>query len=374
LNGIEESRELSPDSPEQSGASPLQKDSANAPDSDSSHIPSDKASSVSPATSERPIPNARRSYDSTPGGSIRALRPPDIPSTMRRGSAPAPLGIQVAPPPTTYTPDNRHHPGDFEFISAYTTTNSLSGPSEDGHGLRRGSLPTSYLNGHDARITPQHLPPIPSDPNIRKSSLERSRMRLSSHPYAWQVASTHPSIPNFGMPGHPAMHSPRMAPSASIARNAPRSINPSSGVERTLHPDCYLPVPAISNSYLPPWNVPEPGHSRLRYSLPQLPAANTPLSSEILPGPLPQPGYSFGTAPASIPEDDSNIKYHEEREDRAPQYREAHYPPRFGSLASAISTDSSVSSALYSEGRTGVLPEDDYQVSGWQPDTRRASW
>lgn len=328
-------------------------------------IPAQREDVRSSFSNLSPALNTRRSYESTPAETLLPPHPHDFNPSVRRGSAPAPLGVshQVPLAPTvtsTYLPKVQPH------LPRYSSSATPSVVHADNvhHSYRRGSLPASYLSEETCKAA--YLPPVPSDPSIRRASLERSRLRLSSHPFAWQVASAHGAVPDlYNSTQYGQQFSSESSNVVGGFEGSPLEANlaESNG--------SYLPQPGVYNAYSP-WEIPDDllSQPRSRYQNEQAEILNHQMSSDIVPGPLPQPGYSFGTAPAPIPEDEVNVHVPDDMDEKQIQYRDVHSFPRFSSFTS---TDSTASSAFYSDEQAGDL-HDVYQTpESWQPD-RRASW
>lgn len=311
-------------------------------------------------------PNLWRSHESAPAVHTKAALQPDIAYALRRGSAPAPLGAHMAHPSPYYhgaTNDVDEYGNTVTIWDGGTPPSPLS-TSDDVLGQRRGSLPSLG--------TACRLPPIPADPHIRRMSLQRSKLRLAQHPYAWQVAAANGTIlPN---------HTTSRYPARQTAQESHHSTHSHGNPVHNLHAD-------HQKNQGMQWENTEPQLARAEDSThggqgmhnlrPRAPESESYRSyTEIPPGPLPTPNFSFGTAPAPIAEMEGGENAEEEDTNTGTSLsvEDLH---RFGSFASVVSTDSSVTSAWYSDipsSQDVPLNHDLMPPSNWQGELRRSSW
>lgn len=312
---------------------------------------------------------------------------------MRRESAPAPLGADIQRPPHSLPP----HLTGSEAIHAWSggTPSSPQAIDNELYAMRRGSLPvfgtphhsdnSALLRANVCRVT--GLPGLPVDPNVRRMSLERSRLRLATHPYAPQVAASNRSF-----------SSPFSGP---LMTTAMQNSKPSTAYPSTLPVadwDAFRPSSDSFPSYIRPRrhgsyhsgmyshvNVTDGVHSSVPPHRPY---------TEIVPGPLPAPNFSFGTASSAnvIPETDGDCNHETHGElsttngDLYNQQQIAQQQHRFGSFASISSTETTGSSVttgsawfagsdMMGSSGSGSVEELGAPVS-WanHADVRRASW
>ena len=254
--------------------------------------------------------------------------------------------------------------------------------------LRRGSLPIITRSASDD-FSCHRIQPI-FDPLARRGSLGMDVSRLAAHPYAYLAAAAnnggnslysgpgpvrghriHGSVKSNSLPGPKAAEQYGHLPHSHRSIPSHRASMPfvfSQGTPQSME-TAFVPIkhstPAFTSKY----------HDGL-YSMPSRPVA------EPIPGPLPNPNFSFGDSTASPPAPSPSTSESEQlaaalnsyafpSATDADQEEEVSYGPfasRFSSIASLADSESSITSAFYSEpGSVDEFPSD------FHPHSRRQS-
>ena len=284
--------------------------------------------------------------------------------------------------------------------------NCLDLDSEDLYALRRGSLPvTSAL--YSTQVSHIH----PSDPIVRRCSVDASLQRLALHPYAnlarakntalygpgVGVASSDsashdvPSMSADGPSHYHLMNSRHYSPHrlqrrfvSSSALSAVAQYGSSlptaqySNMRRLSMDSRALRISSLQRMRHSPSPSPLSTYSSIsRSSLPEshlYSMAARPVGSPI-PGPLPMPGFQFGAASTSTPSMASPSSVDSERnspdsirsfsfcgdEENYPSPSYETYTSRFSSVVSIATSESSLNSAYYG----GSIVDQDRRPSTW---------
>ncbi|KAG7098719.1 hypothetical protein E1B28_000632 [Marasmius oreades] len=230
--------------------------------------------------------------------------------------------------------------------------------------IRRGSLPV------DAFPLPEdcHGPPLVGhlDPFTRRRSVDASLHRLAHNPYAGLARAKHSGLAGPRISGH-------LADNFSSARNACLSHHTGtpSGLQLSQHGSLHTrhssmesrpfrcSPPSLINSSSP---SPLSPYYSIRSSLPDnsLFAFSSRTVAAPIPGPLPSPDFSFGAPGVNIhssesdrgsPDSSHGYLFRGDEFDTEDDATSASYDgfSRFGSIASVANSDSSNTSAYYSE-------------------------
>jgi hypothetical protein len=275
---------------------------------------------------------------------------------------------------------------------------SFLGQSNEAHiiGLRRGSLPVNaFPHGHHSSYGPPLLDHL--DPLARRRSVDASLQRLASNPYAHLArakngalfgtrltpyslgrhhqgdrAALYTSQPNSrpGLPHRASM--PHGLAGLDVRRSSMDSR--AFSFHQADFPASPSPSP-LSPYHAVRASLPGPHH----YAL------STRTVSSPLPGPLPSPGFSFGAASSSSlaspssadsernsPDPSHGFAFRTDDVDTEDDQTSASYDAlsRFGSIASIATSESSNTSAYYSD--VGSIADHE-SAAGFGPGVRRGS-
>jgi hypothetical protein len=325
----------------------------------------------------KPDPSAENDPPSSSPGSEHSSEDKNTPDAMEPSSStssrsPSQFSLDSAGG-SWQVPHNAGSPSGFPH--------SIS-PESHLHGLRRGSLPLISVTSDRSMHGPQldHL-----DPLSRRRSVDTSLHRLASHPYAQLAMAKNGALYGHSLSRYPSqlrlstqVHNharPNLAPRASLPQEF-STLSPRQRASldtRGYHFSALSASPPSSSSSSPlSVHPPNTGFDNRHYSIP----ART-ISSPI-PGPLPRADFSFGapslTPPTTSP---SPVGVHCDSPDSMPtlpNYTQARPDDpdteddgtsasydafsRFGSIASLTGSESSSTSAYYSDvGSTGVSPD-----------------
>ncbi|KAJ7178337.1 hypothetical protein C8R43DRAFT_1056641 [Mycena crocata] len=220
---------------------------------------------------------------------------------------------------------------------------------------RRGSLPVNALSSYGAPLVDS------LDPLARRRSVDASLVRLASNPYAQMArAKNNALIATQRLSHGRQQHHLNRTPYMTRPGMPHRSTVPLQQQQHTRHASMdsrgYRIPPSPSPSPLSPYGA-------VRASLPDhhlYPVSSRNISAPI-PGPLPNPGFSFGMANASpdsdrqSPVDFSGFSFpRDDGADTEDDGSASYQISRFSSIAS----ESSATSAYFSEvGSTGEAPD-----------------
>lgn len=231
--------------------------------------------------------------------------------------------------------------------------------------IRRGSLPG------DASFIEDGLPIAQLDPFARRRSVDASLHRLAANPYANLARAKNSALSASRFSGHvnDSYSRPSSASHDFVSPLPIHNFHNSALHARHASADSRASY-RFSPHGVPMSPSPSPNyHSSIRSSLPdnQLFAFSTRPVSSPLPGPLPSPDYSFGIASSmssiTSPDSDRNSPDHGflfrgedlDTEDDSASVSYGGYS-RFGSIASIGTSDSSNTSAYYSDISSCVDP------------------
>lgn len=350
--------------------------------------------------------------DETPGQLSSSPSPPSS-DTNPPSHAPSPPELRVItdsavfnwtnndvnePPPDSTTSCTSSGLPTFSTCTASPNT-CLDLDSEDLYALRRGSLPVT------SALFRTQVSQTPSDPLVRRCSVDASLQRLALHPYAnlaraknsalygagVGVASSDSAshdVPSIGADGTPHYHLMNYGPhrlqrrfvsssalSAAAQYSSSLSTAQYSNVRRLSMDSRALRISSLQRMRHSPSPSPLSTYSSIsRASLPesQLYSIAPRSVGSPIPGPLPMPGFQFGVAtpsvasPSSIdsernsPDSIRSFSFGGDEENQpSPPYDI--YTSRFGSVASIATSESSLNSAYYS----ASIVDQDRRNSTW---------
>ena len=312
-------------------------------------------------------------------------------SSTTTDSKPPSISPSVSPP----TVDALESSQDSQppVLSSLSARYDLTDPNHPIN-LRRGSLPIitrSFSEDHSRhRIQP------PFDPLARRGSLGMDVSRLAAHPYAHLAAAAN----NGG--GNNAYNGPGPVRGHRIhGGGKSNSLPGAKAADQYGHlPHSYRSIPShrasmpyVFSQGTPPSMHPAPVSikhstpafiSRYHDGLYSMPSRSI---AEPIPGPLPNPNFSFGDSTASPPAPSPSASESSEQltaalssyafppttdadqeEDAPPSTSYGPFATRFSSIASLADSESSITSAFYSE--PGSVDE---YPAGFHPHSRRQS-
>lgn len=265
--------------------------------------------------------------------------------------------------------------------ATFATRPNVFPGSNDLYSHRRGSLPVNAFPP-DPSQSPH---PDSFDPLIRRGSIDTSLQRLASNPFASLARAKNSALygPGFGvsLPGrnHQLNHSPYGHPPQRRGLSHLAAIPQHASLRRLSMDSRSVRIPSRLNQSPSPSPL-TPYNAVVRASLPDhlFPVPPRQVASPI-PGPLPAPGFSFGAASDNSPSSgdsernspDSLQSFTFRGEDND---EDGHYEvyPRFGSIASIATSDSSINSSYFSE--LGSAAVDHLATSDVRAEDKRSSW
>jgi hypothetical protein len=301
----------------------------------------------------------------------------------------------LSPPVSPPTVDGLDSPEDLRSAASSipSVRYDLSDPNHPIN-LRRGSLPIITRSTSDDYSRHRIQPTF--DPLARRGSLGMDVSRLAAHPYAHVAAAAN----NGG--GHNAYAGPRPLRGHRIHGSCKSNSLPGAKTadQYGRFPPSYRPTPShrasmpyvfsqgtppsMDTAFVPIKHSMPAFTSKYHdglYSMPSRPVA------EPIPGPLPNPNFSFGDSSASPPAPSPSTSESSEHlvatlgnyafpgptdadqeEEVSPNVSYGPFATRFSSIASLADSESSITSALYSEpGSVDEYPTD------FHPHSRRQS-
>ena len=302
--------------------------------------------------------------------------------------------LSLSPPVSPPTVDGLDSPEDFRSAapSIPSVRFDLTDPNHPIN-LRRGSLPIITRSTSDDYSRHRIQPTL--DPLTRRGSLGIDVSRLAAHPYAHLAAAANNGGGNNTYPGLRQIRGHRIHGSGKS-----NSLPGAKAADQYVRlPPSYRPIPShrasmpyvfsqgtphsMDTAFVPIKHSTPAFTSRYHdglYSMPSRPIA------EPIPGPLPNPNFSFGDSSASPPAPSPSTSESEQlsvalnsyafppttdadqEQEEPPNVSYGPFATRFSSIASLADSESSFTSAFYSE--PGSIDE---YPSEFHPHSRRQS-
>jgi len=336
---------------------------------------------------------------------------PDTPSELQNSPATLELElgetssqesspVQTSPPPLHVITDSCNSSWQSSPVETPDDPSFIGQPNDfdDAHliSLRRGSLPVNvFPHGNHSSYGPpliDHLNPL-----ARRRSVDASLQRLASNPYAHLARAKNGAL--FGTrltPYSLGRHhqGDRVPPYTSQLHSRPglpHRVSMPHGLAsldvRRSSMDSRASSFGHAGFPISPSPSPLSPYQAVRASLPGPPhyALSSRTVSSPLPGPLPSPGFSFGAATSSSlaspssadsernsPDPSHGFAFRGDDADTEDDHTSASYDAlsRFGSIASIATSESSNTSAYYSD--VGSIAEHE-SAAGFNPGVRRES-